>query len=128
MSSADLPDFSSKREILYSDDVPVEKVNEVGRQFMAAGLYNDALEFFDRSKSVDDVQKAADIAFKDGDVAIWLRCKRILRQEPDEASLEGIAAHAETHKKYAFAIEAWRRLGNDEQVARLRAASQAESS
>ena len=127
MNSADLPDFSTKREILYSDDVPVERVNEVGRQFMAAGLYNDALEFFDRSKSADDIQKVADIAFNEGDVAIWLRCKRILRQEPDEGSLEGIAGHAEAHGKLAFAIEAWRRLGKEEQVERLRAASQSES-
>lgn len=127
MAKRDLPPFFEKREVLYSDDVPVERVNEVGRQFLEAELYNDALEFFDRTKSEDDVHKVAAIAIELGDVGLWLRCKRILTEPPDEPTLRQIAASAEAQKKYMFAAEAWRRIGDEEQVERLRAAFEAES-
>ena len=127
MGKKELPPFFEKRAILYSDDVPVERVNEVGREFMEAELYDEALEFFDRTKSEEDVRRVADIAFKNGDVGVWLRCKRILTEDPDEQSLQGIAANAEAQKKYMFAAEAWRRLGDEEQVERLLAAFEAES-
>ena len=121
MAEEDLPEFAEKRELLYSDDVPMERVKEVGRQFMAEELFNDALEFFERARSVEDVRTVADTARDIGDTAVWLRCKRILGEEPDRETLLTIAAAAEELKKYSFAIEAWRRLGDEEQVERLRA-------
>ena len=127
MANVNMPEFEEKRELLYSDDVPVERVKEVGRQFMEAGLYSDALEFFERSRSAEDTRKVAGISLEAGDVALWLRCKRILGEEPDEQSLRAIAANAEAQRKYMFAVEAWRRLEDDEQIERLRAALAAET-
>ena len=52
------------------------------------------------------------------------------RASSEEAALQelrAIAAKAEAQKKYTFAIEAWRRLDDDEQIERLRAALEAET-
>ncbi len=122
MANDDLPDFYEKRRVLYNDDVPVEEVIAMGRRFMEAEMYNDALEFFERGRSDEDTRRVAEAAMELGDTAIWLRCKRILREEPDEESLRAIAKRAEAQGKFMFAIEAYRRLGEEEQIERLRAA------
>ncbi len=121
MAKDALPDFYEKRNVLYNDDVPVERVVEVGRQFMAAEMYDDALEFFERSRSEEDTREVARRAMAQGDTAVWLRAQRILGEEPDEESLRAIAANAEEKGKFMFAIEAWRRLDDSEQIERLRA-------
>ena len=126
MAQDDLPTFFAKRELLFNDDVPAATVNEVGQRFVAAERYNEALDFFEKSRNMEEVAKVAAIAFDNGDTAVWLRCKRMLGEEPDEGALQGLAERAEAQKKYMFAIEAWRRIGNEEQIERLRAALAAE--
>ena len=120
MADSEQPEFFEKRRFLYSDDVPVDEAIAVGRKFMDAERYSDALEFFDRARSHEDVCRVAEIAMDNGDTAIWRRCKRILGEEPDAPALVKLAVRAEELGKYSFAIEARRRLGDEEEVERLR--------
>lgn len=121
MADDEQPEFFEKRRLLYSDDVPVDEVIAVGHKFMDVERYSDALEFFDRARSHEDVRRVADLAMDNGDTAIWLRCMRILGEEPDAPTMVKLALRAEELGKYSFAIEARRRLGDEEEVERLRA-------
>ena len=116
----DLPGFYAKRKLLFGGKASPEKLREAGEMFMAAERYDDALEFFQRCRAEEPTRKIADLAMQAGNVPLYMRAKRVLREQIGEEEWSQIAAVAERAGAFAMALVAHNAAGHDEEAARLR--------
>jgi hypothetical protein len=118
--TSQLPGFAEKRKILFGSRTSPEKMRETGERFMEARRFDDALEFFARCEANDRVRRVAAHAMDTGDTALFMRAKRVLREEATEAEWTELAATAERLRKPMMAYVAHRQAGHEEEAARLR--------
>jgi len=118
--SQDLPGFREKRKILFGENTTPEQMLETGRKFMAAGRFDDALEFFQRSDARAEVQQIAQTAAQSGDTALFLRAKLVLGEQASEQELVRVARAAEASGRHSMAYIAYVKAGRQEDAERLR--------
>ena len=116
----ELPGFRAKRKVLFGEKVPAERRLEMGREFMDAERYDDALEFFARSGAKDEVLKIAQRAIEAGDTALLLRAKVVLKEAPTDEELTRVAQAAEKAGLTSQAYLAHLKAGHAEEAERLR--------
>jgi len=119
--SQDLPGFWQKRKMLFGPRTTPQTMLETGKRFMAAGRLDDALEFFARTTASDEVRQIVRMAQERGDTALFLRAKRVLKEEPTDEELVAIARAAEAAGCKFMAYVALLKAGHQEEADRLRA-------
>ena len=120
MSDEELPDFYEKRKILFGDGTTEEEMRSTGEQFMRAGRYDDALEFFARCEADDLVREIIEDVKERGDTPVFLRAKRVLGEETDEAEWDELAQNALEHDCPSKAYVAKVKAGNEEEAEQLK--------
>lgn len=116
----DLPGFYPKRKLLFGARTSPEKLREVGEMFMAAERYDEALEFFERGRADQPARRIAEMAMLAGNVPLYMRAKRVLREQITEGEWTGIAERAEHAGAFSMAYVAHSKAGHEEEAARLR--------
>ncbi len=120
MSDEELPDFYEKRDILFGDNTTEEEMRSTGEQFMRAGRYDDALEFFARCEANDLVREIIEEVKERGDTPVFLRAKRVLDEETEEAEWEELASNALEHGSPSKAYVAKLKAGKEEEAEQLK--------
>lgn len=116
----ELPSFAGKRKMLFSGKTPAEQMLQVGRRFVEAERYDDALEFFARTEAQDEVRGIVQLAINRGDAGLLLRAKVVLKEQPTEQELTTVARNAEAAGMNSMALTAHQKAGHEEEVDRLR--------
>lgn len=116
----DLPGFAEKRKILFGAKTAPEKMRETGELFLEAERYDDALEFFQRCDADDLTRRVADRAMRTGNVPLYMRAKRVLREPVEETEWKELAARAEGQGRFSMAYVAHLKAGNEAEAERLK--------
>ncbi|MFP4027618.1 MAG: hypothetical protein ACLFWL_07505 [Candidatus Brocadiia bacterium] len=117
--SDELPGFRKKRKVLFGEKSTDEDLREMGRQFMEAEHYDDALEFFARTEAEGDVRKIASRAMEKGNTPLFLRAKVVLDEQLTEEELEKLAANAEQAEQISSAYVAHLKASNNAELEKL---------
>ncbi len=117
--NSELPGFERKRKVLFSEKGNPDQLRQMGQQFLEAGHFYDALEFFERADARELVRQVAEKAIDAGDTPLLMRAKRILSEETSEEEWSQTARHAEDAGLLAAARLAHEQAGHDDEVARL---------
>lgn len=115
----DLPDFREKRKILFGAKTSPDKMRKTGELFLDAQRYDDALEFFERADAEDLVRRIAVVAMDGGDTPLYMRAKKILKEEITEQEWTDLAAEAEKAGILSAAYVAHLKAGHEAEAARL---------
>ncbi len=119
-----LPSFREKRKILFSEKTSRERMRATGELFMQAGRYDDALELFERAEARDLTGQIAALAMDSGNTPLYMRAKKILKEEITDREWTALAANAEKAGMYSAAYVAHLRAGHEEEAARIRSLAQ----
>lgn len=113
-----LPNCLLVREILYTK----ENVDYLsyGDAYMEKGRLNDALNFYERAMSKENLRKIKSIAVSTGDAFLLGRIARILSDEVTSADWEATGEQALARGKFSFALKAFQAAGNQEKVKQVR--------
>jgi len=117
--SQELPGFEQKRKVLFGPKTSPEQLRDMGRRYMDAERFDDALEFFARCEAENEVRKVVHIAVERGDTSLLLRAKVVLREEATEDEFLRTAKAAEQSGRTAMAALAYRKAGDEEHADRL---------
>ena len=117
---SELPAFRKKRNVLFGEKTSKDALRETGRQYLEAKRYYDALEFFQRAGADSDTRKVAEIAIEAGDTPLYMRVKKVLKEQGSEQEWSRLAVNAERAGLYSAAYLAHMKAGHDEEAARLR--------
>lgn len=103
-----------KRDLLNDSDVAESTLLTWGQRFEEAEMIHDAVDFYEKANSRENLDRLLRKALEDGDVFLFSRLCRILKYEavPDQWLL--LAGKAEAEGKHSFAVEAKRRSGTIE--------------
>jgi hypothetical protein len=118
--SDDYPGLTRKRKILFSPKTQPEKMLATGQQFMEAGRYDDALEFFQRAEAHDLTRRIAEDAMQAGNTPLYMRAKKVLGEDISEDEWNTLAETAERAGMFSAAWLAHSQAGHAEEAARLR--------
>ncbi len=120
MAKDQLPGFWEIRRLLYSKDVSSGEVSAAADKLAAAERYSDALDCYERAENMGKVLAVSERAFAEGDVGVWLKGKRILKESVQPEEWQKIAAVALMSGKEHFALFAYRRAGDEAKVEEIR--------
>ncbi|HOX39336.1 MAG TPA: hypothetical protein PL033_15250 [Candidatus Brocadiia bacterium] len=113
--------FTQKRRQLYARSVSPEKLMRAGDDFLEAGRYDDALNFYHRAEAKDRIAKVAETAVARGDAALLLRARKLLGTAATPEELSETAAKALENGKPTLAMVAYERIGDKEKAKEIRA-------
>jgi len=100
-----------KRDLLNQPAVSVDKLLHWGRVFEEAEMVSDALDFFEKADSREDLLRLFARAREEGDLFLFRRLAKILGHEPTSDEWLSLARRAEDAGKTVFASEALRSGG-----------------
>ena len=88
--------YLKKRDLLHSERTPPEVLTRVGNEFFALQRYSDALDFFEKARDMDSIQKVKRYALEDGDTFLLARLERfdralVSREDWDKAAAQALA-------------------------------------
>jgi tetratricopeptide (TPR) repeat protein len=126
LSTRKLPDYNLKQKILYIDNTSPEILLNYGNLFLEEGGISDALDFYEKAKHHEGMQKIKDIAYDTGDVMLFQRAAKALNLELNNSDWENIGQKAVTLKKYSFAQHALKKAENQEALDSLKKIMEAE--
>ena len=115
----ELPEFRPKRKVLFGSRTSEEQWRETGKEFMSAGRYDDALEFFGQADADDLAEQVAREALSAGNVPLLMRARRVSGQETSESDWLAAAQAAESNGMFSGAALAYERAGRDDDAARM---------
>ena len=120
MAEQELPGFTEKREVLFSQETTRDTLIEYGERFFTADRVYDALAFFQRAQTTDHIKMVCEKAQEGGDVPLWIQCKKLLDEVPDETEWNEIGVRAMERGCYATAREAFARSRNEENLEKVK--------
>lgn len=126
MNIRKLPDYNLKQKILYIDNTSPEVLQNYGNLFLEEGNISDALDFYEKAKHHEGMQKIKETAFDTGDVMLFQRAAKALSLELNKIDWESIGQKAAALKKYSFAQQALEKAGNQESLNSLKKILEAE--
>jgi tetratricopeptide (TPR) repeat protein len=126
LGSRKLPDYNLKQKILYIDNTSPEVLQNYGNMFLEEGSLSDALDFYEKAKHHEGMQKIRAIAYDTGDVMLFQRAAKALNLELNKTDWESIGQKAVALKKYSFAQHAFEKSGNQETLNSLKKIMEAE--
>jgi hypothetical protein len=118
--SNDLPSFREKRKTLFGEKTREEEMRQTGTQFMEAGQYDDALEFFARCDAAGKVREILERAKQEGNTPLYLRAKVVLGEAAEEDELRELARAAHDAGRPSMALVAYEKAGMEERAEELR--------
>jgi len=71
--------YIKRRDLLHSDKSAPSTLSATAQDFLAAERYSEALDFFEKARDKDGVQKIKSIALKNGDTFLLARLERFDR-------------------------------------------------
>ena len=88
--------YLKKRDLLHSERTSPETLSRVGQEFFAQQRYSDALDFFEKARDADNIQKVKRHALEEGDTFLLARLERfdralVSREDWDKAAEQAIA-------------------------------------
>jgi len=126
MTKGELPNFNAKQKLLHGKDQSAETQSLVGRQFLEAGQLYDALEFFDRARDQQGIDRLRERAVLESDPLLLKLVLRRLAGEAAAGEWRQLGDNALQAGKRLCAEEAFRMAGDWQAVARLRGEAAAE--
>lgn len=114
MSNRRLPDYRLKQKILYTDNTSHDVLQNYGNLFLEEGCISDALDFYQKAKHTDGMEKIKNMALDTGDIMLFQRAAKALTMEIKQADWEIISQKAVSLKKYNFAKYALEKANNQE--------------
>lgn len=115
------PTFAEKRKLLFGKDVSAETLDACGDFLVGEGRLEESLEFYEKSKNADKLRGVLGTAVQEGDVCLFLRAKKLLKENATPQEWEKIAWNAAGAGKLRFALTAYERAGNAAKVEELKA-------
>jgi cytochrome c-type biogenesis protein CcmH/NrfG len=127
MSKDELPGFEHIRRLLYSKEVDVEEVRTAAHALAEAERHDDALDLYERlvrdkndqAGGTERVRGICAKAFSEGDVGVWMKARRILKEPIKPEEWQQIGAIALSLGKQSFALFAYQRSGDQAKVEEL---------
>jgi hypothetical protein len=95
--------YIKKRDLLHAEKSSPATLSQVGRDFLAAERYSDALDFFEKAKDADGIAQIKAYALKNGDTFLIGRLDRYDRKLITPADWEAAARKAEEQNKSSMA-------------------------
>jgi hypothetical protein len=86
--------YIKKRDTLHSEKTTKETLSKIGREFLAAERYSDALDFFEKAQDLNAVDEIKQFAIKSGDTFLLSRLDRFDRNMISRADWEAAAKKA----------------------------------
>jgi hypothetical protein len=118
-NNEDLPEFRPKRKVLFGSKTSDEKLREMGREFMDAERYDDALEFFQQAEAHELAEQVARKAMDSGNVPLLMRARRVSGAETSPEEWSTAAHEAEQRGLYSAARLAYERADRPEDAQRV---------
>ncbi len=115
----EIPGFTTKRKLLFGEKTKPEKMRATGEFFMDAGRMDDALEFFERCDAQDLTRRVARQAMEEGNVPLYMRAMKILKEDAGPDDWRRLAANAEKAGAFATAMGAYRNAGLEDEAVRV---------
>ncbi|MDD4091325.1 MAG: hypothetical protein PHQ63_02105 [Smithellaceae bacterium] len=112
MIARKLPDYRLKQKILYIDKTSPESLISYGDMYLEAGALSDALDFYARASHTAGIEKIRKQALEIGDVFLFQGAVRALGLELRDEDWENIAQTAVRLKKFSFAVQASKKIGD----------------
>ena len=116
----DMPDAIEKRNILASQEVDAEELNEYGRMFLEKDMLTDAFNFFEKSGSREGLEKVKARVIEEGLTAVLFNLARSRHIELSDEDWRAAGENAMKLGKYTYAAQAFDRLGDEERLAEAR--------
>ena len=82
------------------------ELGQVGRAYLDAGRWGEALECLEAAKDRQGVEKLAAKALEAGDLFVWRQCSNILGRDLNPHEIRNLHMKAETLGKNSFALAA----------------------
>lgn len=106
MADKKLMGCMEKRDLLNQSAVSVESMRTWGERYEEAGLLSDAVDFYEKAKATDALERLRGNALGEGDFFLFGRLSRILGHDPTPQEWMELASRAEKAGKQAFAAQA----------------------
>lgn len=100
-----------KRDLLNRSAVSTDRLLEWGRIFEQQELINDAVDFYIKAGSSEDLEKLLSAALGDGDVFIYTRLARALGRKVTADEWMSLGKRAAELGKNAYARDAFKKGG-----------------
>jgi tetratricopeptide (TPR) repeat protein len=107
-----------KRDLLNRAAVSVNSLLEWGEFYEQSGLIFDAVDFYEKAKAVEPLNRLLKEAEAEGNAFLFNRVSRALGHEPSREEWLSLAKNAESQGKFAFAAEAYTKAGESEPAQR----------
>src|SRR5690242_15721524 len=88
--------YIKKRDTLHSEKSSAATLSQIGRDFLAAERFSDALDFFEKARDTENIKKIKNIALERGDTFLLARLDRFDRTLISTAEWEATAKKAES--------------------------------
>lgn len=120
MANKKLPNYRLKQKILYVDKTNADILQNYGDLFLQEGNLSDALDFYQKARHNEGIQKIRDIGLKTGDTMIFQHAAKALNIELTPADWTSVGQRALELKKYFFAGQAFEKADNQELLTSLK--------
>lgn len=105
MAVKELMGCMEKRDLLNQSAVSVESMRTWGERYEEAGLLSDAVDFYEKAKATDALERLRENVLREGDFFLFNRVSRILGLDPTPQEWMEVASRAEKAGKHAFAAQ-----------------------
>ncbi|SFM93057.1 hypothetical protein [Thermodesulforhabdus norvegica] len=119
MAKPKFRDYLAKRDLLNEPDADRDRLLEWASSCMEAGYIHDALEFYKKAGDTAAIERILTGALDEGDVFLVKQALGGLKRDLSTEEWLKLGKRAEALGKFAFAAEAYRKAGAEEEVARL---------
>ena len=123
---SNLPDYKGKQKTLYIDSTPARTLIAIGERYLEEDRISDAIEFFQKAAYREGLEKILEIAVESGDVMDFQQVLKALGREATDEEWNRIGQRAMALKKYTFALQAFEKSRNEQEIERLKKESSAE--
>jgi tetratricopeptide (TPR) repeat protein len=117
---SNLPDYKVKQKTLYIDSTPSRTLTSMGERYLEEDRISDAIEFFQKAAYREGLEKIQEIAVESGDVMDFQQVLKALGREATDEEWNRIGQRAMALKKYTFALQAFEKSRNEQEMARLK--------
>lgn len=101
-----LPNAIDRRNILYGDKTPKERLIQLGEAYLEADRWLDALEFFARAEHAPGLDRVREHAVASGDAFLAVRMEQLGCDPLAADQWAALGAKAEADGKHSFAATA----------------------
>jgi tetratricopeptide (TPR) repeat protein len=115
-----LPDYKEKQKILYVDATPAKTLISLGERYLNEDRVSDAIEFFQKAGYREGLEKILAMAVENGDVMDFQQVLKALGRDAADSDWERIGQRALALQKYTFALQAFERNRNENEIERVK--------